>query len=326
MSKNWTRITIIITMFLILSSCGQGQLLGHTPSITITNTSIPTNTPAPSYTPTPTRISIPTPSDPWSVPFLNKTPSDKIHLMNCSDVTITGKQFVNIADVAIIVEQCNNVTITGNDFSNVVGGIFILDSTNVTVTWNRYENIGDGTFGSGHSNFVQFAKSFGGYIAHNKGIGGNTEDIISIFQSGGSSASSPLIIEYNAFQGTNWSSESGSGSMMGDSCGAHMVIRFNTYLSPGQSGIGIACGTDIHITDNIIYGEMRPLSNVGIYIWNQYTGECSGNEIARNQVRWYRYDGVENPYWNSGNCGVVAGESTNNWHADLDPAQLEVKL
>jgi parallel beta-helix repeat protein len=246
--------------------------------------------------------------------------------MNCSDVTITGKQFVNIADVAIIVEQCNNVTITGNDFSNVVGGIFILDSTNVTVTWNRYENIGDGTFGSGHSNFVQFAKSFGGYIAHNKGIGGNTEDIISIYQSGGSSASSPLIIEYNAFQGTNWLSESGSGSMMGDSCGAHMVIRFNTYLSPGMAGIGIACGTDIHITDNIIYGEMRPLSNVGIYIWNQYTGECSGNEIARNQVRWYRYDGVENPYWNAGNCGPVAGESTNNWHADLDPAQLEVKL
>ena len=60
---------------------------------------------------------------------------------------------------------------------------------------------------------------------------------------------------------------------MGDGCGAHMVIRHNTFLSPGQVGIGIACGTDIHITDNIIYGEMRPLSNVGIYIWNQYTGD-----------------------------------------------------
>jgi parallel beta-helix repeat protein len=252
-------------------------------------------------------------------------PSDKIHLFGCSDVTITGRQFVDIADVAIIVEQCDNVTITGNDFSNVVGGIYVLDSTNVTITWNRYENIGDGTIGSGHSNFVQFANSIGGYIAHNKGIGGNTEDIISIYQSGGASASSPLIIEYNAFQGTNWSSESGSGSMLGDSCGAHMVVRFNTYLSPGQAGIGIACGTDIHVTDNIIYGEMRPLSNVGIYIWNQYTGECSGNEIARNQVRWYRYDGTENPYWNSGNCGAVAGESTNNWYANIDPAQLEVK-
>ena len=73
---------------------------------------------------------------------------------------------------------------------------------------------------------------------------------------------------------------------MGDGCGAHMIIRYNTYLSPGMTGIGIACGTDIHITDNIVYGKMRPGSNVGISIWNQYSGECSGNEIARNQVRW----------------------------------------
>ena len=36
-------------------------------------------------------------------------------------------------------------------------------------------------------------------------------------------------------------------------------------------------------------------------------------------------DGTENPYWNSGNCGPVAGESTNNWHANLDWTQLEVK-
>ena len=161
-------------------------------------------------------------------------------------------------DVAIIIEQCDNVTITANDFSNVVGAIYILDSTNVTVTWNRYQNIGDGTNGAGHSNFVQFDKTIGGYIAHNKGIGGNTEDIISIFQSGGASTESPLIIEYNAFQGTNWSSETGSGSMLGDACGSHVVLRYNTYLSPGQAGIGIACGTDIHITDNILYGKMYP--------------------------------------------------------------------
>ncbi len=112
---------------------------------------------------------------------------------------------------------------------------------------------------------------------------------------------------------------------MGDGCGAHMIIRYNTYLSPGMTGIGIACGTDIHITDNIVYGKMRPGSNVGISIWNQYSGECSGNEIARNQVRWFGYDGTENPYWNAGNCGPVAGESTNNWHANLDWTQLEVK-
>ena len=62
-----------------------------------------------------------------------------MHLVDCTDETISGMQFVNIANVAIIIERCNNVTITANDFSNVVGGIYVLDSTNVTITWNRYE-------------------------------------------------------------------------------------------------------------------------------------------------------------------------------------------
>ena len=198
-----TRIyTVLFCFSFIVTSCGSSKsfMPTYTPIPTNANTPIPTNSQTPTSTP------VPLPSDPWSVPFLNRTPSDSMHLVDCTDETISGMQFVNIANVAIIIERCNNVTITANDFSNVVGGIYVLDSTNVTITWNRYENIGDGTIGSGHSNFVQFNKSTGGYIAHNKGIGGNTEDIISIFQSGGTSASSPLIIEYNAFQGTDWSS------------------------------------------------------------------------------------------------------------------------
>ena len=245
-------------------------------------------------------------------------------------MTISGLQFQNLAAApAIYIYNSSNVTITGNDFDNVVGAIYAQSSTNVTVTWNRYRNIGDGTIGSGHSNFVQFGDVTDGYIANNKGKGGNTEDIISMYQSQGSSASSPIVIEHNAFEGTTWTSASGSGAMLGDTGGSHIVVRFNTLLSPGQVGIGVGGGTDMHVTDNTIYGAVRPLSNVGVGVWNQSTGTCSGIEVARNQVKWYRSDGVENPAWNAGNCGTVTGwdgTDTNNWHAPLDPATLAVAL
>ena len=264
---------------------------------------------------------------PWSVPFLARTPSGQVVINRRSNVTVSGFQFQNLSGNAIIVRNSSNITITANDFDTVVGAIYVQNSTNITVTWNRYRNIGDGTTGSGHSAFIQFNETTGGYIGHNKGIGGKTEDIISMWQSGGSSSSSPLVIEYNHFEGTNWTSGSGAGINMGDGGGSHMIARFNTLLNPGQSGIAISSGIDNHITDNIVYGELRPHSNVGVPVWNQYPTACSGHEIARNKVKWYRYDGLETPAWDGGNCGVIGGMWTDNdWHAPLDPATLGVIL
>ena len=61
-------------------------------------------------------------------------------------------------------------------------------------------------------------------------------------------------------------------------------------------------------------------------MWNQASGTCSGIEVAGNSVRWYNAAGAENPYWDGGNCGAVAGVSTNDWHASLDPTSLHVTL
>jgi len=250
-------------------------------------------------------------------------------------VTISGLQFQNIGASAnaIYIYNSSNVTITANDFDNDVSAIYCQLSTNVRVTWNRYRNLGDGSIGSGHSNFVQFNGCTDGYIANNKGKGGNMEDIISIAaNSGGSSAASPLIIENNQFQGqcpdgscVGYTSDSGSGMMLGDAGGQHIIARFNTLLNTGQVGIGIPSGTDVHVTDNVVYGEQGPASNIGIYVWNQYSTPCSGIEIARNQVKWYRFDGVESAISDAGNCGVV-NFTANNWSAPLDPATLVVTL
>lgn len=268
------------------------------------------------------------PASPWSVPFLSRPASGPIVIRDRSNVVISGKRFVNLpADqVAITIENSHNVTITANDFSGNTGDIYVVDSTDVTVTWNRYRNVGNGTEGSGASNFVQFSRTTGGTIAHNKGVGGDTEDIVSIYRSGGSSAAHPLLIEYNAFEGTNWVSDSGSGIMLGDGGGSHIVVAGNVLVTPGQVGIGISGGTDIHVVDNLLYGAKRAGSNVGISIWNQSPGSCSGNEIRGNKVTWYAANGSKNGAWDGGGCGSVAGWSGNDWDAGLSYSHLHVVL
>ncbi len=268
--------------------------------------------------------------NPWSVPFLGRTPSGPVTCNNQSNVTISGKQFVGIGDdqSAIRITNCHNVVITANDFKDDAQPITIVNSTNVEISWNRYQNI-TGPYqrnGTNRANFTQWVSSLGGSIHDNKGIGGNTEDIISIFQSGGTNAATPLVIERNAFEGTNWISPSGSGMLLGDNGGSHIVVRNNTLLNPGSVGMGIASGTDIHITDNTIYGQQRVSSNVGIYVWNQSANLCSGNEVARNRVKWFKADGTMNPGWDAGNCGSVTGWTTNDWYANIDPATLHVTL
>jgi len=110
--------------------------------------------------------------------------------------------------------------------------------------------------------------------------------------------------------------------MIGDAGGSHITVRHNTYLNAGQVGIGVPSGTDIHVTDNIICGAQRPLSNVGLYIWNQYTGPCSDIEVARNNVLWHREDGSLNPAWDAGNCGTILGWKQTTGTPQLTKRQL----
>ena len=268
---------------------------------------------------------------PWAVPFMGRTASAALNISNQSNVTISGKQFQSIgSDVSSIrITNCQNVLITACDFKDDCQPITVYDSTNVEISWCRYQNITGPSArnGSNRGNFTQWVNTFGGSIHDNKGVGGDTEDIVSIFQSGGNDAAHPLIIERNWFEGTTWTSGSGSGMLLADGGGSHIVVRNNILLNPGAVGIGIASGTDIHVTDNTVYGEQRTGSNIGVYVWNQSTGvTCSGHEVARNTATWFAADGTQNPAWDAGNCGSITGLATNNWFAGLDPATLHVTL
>ena len=231
-------------------------------------------------------------------------------------------------DVAAIhLENCDGVTIRNNDFARVAQAITATDSTDIRVEWNRYlEILGPHErVGLNRANFVQFDQVQGGYVGNNKGKGGDTEDIVSLHDSGGS-AEEPLYVEYNHFEGTDWSSESGSGIALGDGGASYSIARNNVLLNPGQVGIFIAGGTNNAIIDNVIYGDQRPSSNVGIYVWGQDDRECSDHEVSGNNVFWLRADGESNTGWDAGNCGPIAGWSTNEFQPVLDPAQLTVDL
>lgn len=294
-----------------------------------TPTPTPTPTPAPTPTPTPrpTATPMPTPtpapasgtqafgSRPASAPLTFRAP--------CNNLVIEGKGFYDsTGQVAIRLFGCNHVTIRNNDFDHDLGGVLAEDSTDITIVHNRFRNIGNGTIGSGHSNLIQFARSTGGYVAHNLGIGGKTEDMFSFWNSGGTS-SDPLVVEYNHLEGTNWSSNSGTGVILGDGgTGRYITIRHNTFLNPGQVGIQIIDGTGHKVYDNDVYAAARPgqtSPNVGI---SSYGGDPSA-EVYGNRVHWVKNNGAENPYW--WGAGSINAHD-NAWHADLNAAALRVVL
>ena len=198
---------------------------------------------------------------------------------------IEGKTFKDLGAgvIAIRIENCSNVTIRSVDFMNVAEGVYALNSSNIKIIDSRYSNItgpAQPRTGANVANFVQFNNVAGGLIDHNKGKGGDTEDIVSVYQS------DHVIVEDNHFEGTNWTSASGSGIALADGGGSYNVAQRNILLNPGQVGIFIAGGLNNKILGNTIYGEQRVRSNVGLYVWNQSSSPCSGQEVTGNRVYW----------------------------------------
>ncbi len=274
----------------------------------------------PRVTSTPT----PTPTtNPWSTAFGTRPRSGAITLTDCRDRVISNRTFRDLGAnvIAIKLVRCHNVTIKAVDFLNVAEGVFAVDSTNIRVIDSRYKNIigPHERVGLNRANFVQFDHVTGGLIDHNKGIGGDTEDVVSLH------ASSNVIVEDNHFEGTNWESRSSSGIAIGDGGGSGNIARRNKLVNIGQVGAFIAGGTNNKILDNVIFGAQRPASNVGIYVADFSDGPCSGHTVSGNRVRFRNEDGVLNGYWQGSGCGTVT-RSNNDWAAPLVLSSLHVSL
>lgn len=236
-----------------------------------------------------------------------------VRILNSSGVVLKNSQIGPCGGRAVDIQKSSDVVVEGLTIRDTESGVYALDSVSVAVTGSSFVNAG--------RNFVQFDKVTGSNnkIVGNTGknvLGGSkAEDLISVYKSAGTS-SSPIEVRGNRLS-NGGPSGSGSGIMVGDEGGSHIVVKGNTLTNPGQVGIGVAGGQNIRILDNSVFSASHPWSNIGIYVWNQSGGTCSNIEVRGNQVEWYQSNGDENPSWEQGNCGPVTGWDENNWHADL---------
>jgi hypothetical protein len=257
-----------------------------------------------------------------------------------SNVVVANKTWQGFTgQVPLVVHDAHNVYLHDLDFADNGGDIFLINVTGTIRIENiRARNTGDGTIGSGHGNVIQFNNSWQG--ATDDGVngvrrvysyGGDTEDAISVYKSGGVDAAHPLVIEdvhiEHPLSGTlAWSSGSGTCANLADAGGHDIVLRNSTFLNCGAVGIQMNEPTRVKATNNVVYGAARSTSNVGLSQWSGGScSTCTGNEYRTNRVWWVKASGSSSSMWLSDNYPVA---DVGNVKGDLtiNPAALHVAL
>ncbi|MET7030065.1 right-handed parallel beta-helix repeat-containing protein [Sediminicola luteus] len=252
-----------------------------------------------------------------------------ITLVNCKNVIIEKSYLHHSIGNGVNLTSCENIEIRNVRMEAVASGVYAQISQGVLVTHIEVKNA-LGPFPRGQ--MVQFngVTGEGNKINYNvsENIMGqsNPEDAINLYNTHGT-ISSPIEVIGNWIRGGG-PSNSGGGIMTGDKGGSHIVVKDNILVDPGQYGIAIAAGSNIKILNNFVYAKQQTFTNVGIYIWNQYTetSVCSSNEIRDNSVNWVNKNGTQNSVWNKGNCGTVIGWDNNIWAADIDSTILPSQI
>lgn len=241
-----------------------------------------------------------------------------VYVSSSSNVIVKSVYIHDTTDNGVTATGVSGLEMANNRLERVKSGLYALSSTRVVVASNNFLNV-RGPMPRGQ--FVQFDKVYGGGNRVQCNVGENImfesspEDAINMYQSNGL-ATDPIQIIGNKIRGGG-PSASGGGILLGDSGGSNQIARDNILVDPGQYGMAAAGGTNISILNNQIYGRQQSFTNVGIYVWNQYTTACSAVTVQGNSVKWTNSAGQANPSWNAGNCGAVSGFTSNNWNAPI---------
>ena len=241
-----------------------------------------------------------------------------IEILNSTNVTLRNVRIRDTREPGIFINGSTSVDIRESNITNAASGVYAVSSSGIKVQCSSIVNP-QGPMPRGQ--FVQFDKVVGGenLVSCNSGLNelgkGIPEDQINLYQSRGTAAT-PITISNNLLQGGG-PSKSGGGIMLGDSGGQYQVARGNVLVDPGQYGIAVAGGTNITVDRNQVYGRQQSFTNVGMYVWNQYSSACSAITVSNNQVNWRNSSGGANNWWDGGNCGSISGISTNTFGAAI---------
>lgn len=263
-----------------------------------------------------------------------------------TNVVISNRSYRGCRNVsAIVVSGAQNVTIHDVDFDSNSGDILLSNVTGTVSIYNiRARNTGAGrtTNGSGQGEVIQLAQTnVSCDISNVKSYGGNTEDQISIFRSGGLDATHPCIIENNHIESPlpgsadgalAWSSGSGTcinvadGDGLTGAAGHDIVVRNNTLLNCGQAALMENRPLRVERYGNVIYGAQRTLSNVGITSWTSHScSACTGNYDHDNRVWWVNASGgASDQHYTSYFATQTSNEHLHD--ATIDPVSLHVVL
>jgi hypothetical protein len=229
------------------------------------------------------------------------------------------------------------------DFDGCGGDIFLVNVTGTIRIENvRARNTGDGTIGAGHGNVIQFNNVWQSAaelpdgrarIRSIKAYGGDTEDAISVYRSGGVDAAHPLVIgdvhiEHPLSGPLAWSSPSGTCANLADDGGHDIRLQNSTFLNCGAIGIQMnEPGHNVKARYNTLYGAARLTSNVGLSQWSSAAcpSTCPGNQYGSNRVWWVKADGTASPIWLSHNYPVADVYNAKQTQP-INPAKLHVVL
>jgi Right handed beta helix region len=217
---------------------------------------------------------------------------------NVTNVTIVNNEIGPCGSdphyqIGVYVNQASDLQILNNRFQDVSSALYAVNDTRGKLLFEgNYATRIRGPMPRGQ--LVQLNQYSGPNITircniSDQAIGGYTnsdgkggpEDHINIYKSSGTQDSSIYIVN-NKIRGGG--SKSGGGILAVDNGGGSYVhIDQNLLVDPGQYGIGIASGSNIKVTNNVIYSSAHDWTNVGIYIWNQYPStNCANNEVSGN--------------------------------------------
>lgn len=300
-------------ILVLLQACTAGSPISSTTQATATTLDRPASSSVP---PAATSTTL-QPADPMRLSNEDGLVIEGVHISNpggdcvqisrSSRVTIRNSIIGPCEGRGISIRDSTEIVIEGVEFIDSAAGVYALSSTALRVSDNTFESTG--------RNPIQFDKVTGagnviaGNLITNDHGNVQTEDSISVYQSEGTE-DRPLLVERNVIRGGG-SSPSGSGIMVGDNGGTNILVTRNLLIEPGQVGIGVAGGSRITVTENVVFGTRHDWTNVGLYVWNQHPGTCESIEVRGNVVEFYSSTGAPNPFFEGGNCGTVEGWDAN---------------
>jgi hypothetical protein len=294
------------------------------PATTTTTTHVTTTTAAPAPTTTtttaPPTTTTTAPPPPPAGTFLSYPHQSAPQSFSGTDVVVANRSYVGFGSVALTISNARNVTLLNLDFDGNVGDIFLINVTGTIRIENiRARNTGDGTIGSGHSNVIQFNNSWQGApddgvsgVRNVNAYGGHTEDMISVYKSGGIDSAHPLVLSDLHIESPlppsseAWTSGSGTCVNLADAGGHDIRLENSTLLNCGAVGIQMNEPTRVLAVNNIVYGAARTTSNVGLSQWSGGScSTCTGNAYRNNRVWWAKPSGSGSAMWLSGNYPVA---------------------